>query len=132
MDALLDEVTASGGWNPYSTWESWDRVTLYVRLATLLPSNGRTSRRVLAVLAVSNRMFRIRLMSVIPVGHEYGIQLFRFEISRCTVFLFARSVLTAAQALQIQIWPIDRLVFYARNPRKHDAAVDRMWNIQDR
>jgi DNA modification methylase len=27
---------------------------------------------------------------------------------------------------QIQIWPIDRLVFYARNPRKNDAAVDRM------
>src|SRR5580698_4514426 len=26
----------------------------------------------------------------------------------------------------IQIWPIDRLVFYARNPRKNDAAVDRM------
>src|SRR5438477_2371112 len=33
---------------------------------------------------------------------------------------------TAAQTLQIQIWPIDRLVFYARNPRKNDAAVDRM------
>ncbi len=27
---------------------------------------------------------------------------------------------------QIQTWPIDRLVFYARNPRKNDAAVDRM------
>jgi len=33
---------------------------------------------------------------------------------------------TATQDLQIQIWPIDRLVFYARNPRKNDAAVDRM------
>src|SRR5437667_6725044 len=33
---------------------------------------------------------------------------------------------TAPQDLQIQIWPIDRLVFYARNPRKNDAAVDRM------
>src|SRR5690349_15411398 len=33
---------------------------------------------------------------------------------------------TAAQNLQIQTWPIDRLVFYARNPRKNDAAVDRM------
>ena len=32
----------------------------------------------------------------------------------------------AAQTHQIQIWPIDRLVFYARNPRKNDAAVDRM------
>src|ERR1039458_8931097 len=31
-----------------------------------------------------------------------------------------------AQKLQIQLWPIDRLVFYARNPRRNDAAVDRM------
>jgi DNA modification methylase len=28
--------------------------------------------------------------------------------------------------IQIQTWPIDRLVFYARNPRKNDAVVDRM------
>src|SRR5258708_3914133 len=28
--------------------------------------------------------------------------------------------------LQIEFWPIDRLVFYVRNPRKNDAAVDRM------
>ena len=27
---------------------------------------------------------------------------------------------------QIETWHIDRLVFYARNPRKNDAAVDRM------
>ena len=27
---------------------------------------------------------------------------------------------------EIQVWPIDKLVFYARNPRKNDAAVDRM------
>src|SRR5215471_15103815 len=33
---------------------------------------------------------------------------------------------TATQLLQIEIWPIDRLVFYARNPRKNDSAVDRM------
>jgi DNA modification methylase len=26
----------------------------------------------------------------------------------------------------IELWSIDRLVFYARNPRKNDAAVDRM------
>lgn len=32
----------------------------------------------------------------------------------------------ASPPLQIQIWPIDKLVFYARNPRKNDAAVDRM------
>src|SRR5438270_11404251 len=30
-------------------------------------------------------------------------------------------------ALQrIEMWSIDRLVFYARNPRKNDSAVDRM------
>src|SRR5664279_4348165 len=28
--------------------------------------------------------------------------------------------------IQIERWPIDRLVFYARNPRKNDAVVDRM------
>jgi ParB-like chromosome segregation protein Spo0J len=33
---------------------------------------------------------------------------------------------TATQSLQIQIWSIDRFVPYARNPRKNDAAVDRM------
>src|ERR1700674_3913882 len=27
---------------------------------------------------------------------------------------------------KIEIWSIERLVFYARNPRKNDAAVDRM------
>ena len=31
-----------------------------------------------------------------------------------------------SSALQILIWSIDKLVFYARNPRKNDAAVDRM------
>jgi len=29
-------------------------------------------------------------------------------------------------SMEIQTWSIDRLVFYARNPRKNDAAVDRM------
>jgi DNA modification methylase len=29
-------------------------------------------------------------------------------------------------AQQIEIWKIDRLVFYAKNPRKNDAAVDSM------
>src|SRR5271170_1996210 len=29
-------------------------------------------------------------------------------------------------AQRIECWPIDRLVEYARNPRKNDAAVDRM------
>jgi ParB-like nuclease domain len=27
---------------------------------------------------------------------------------------------------QIERWPIDRLVFYARNPRKNDSVVHRM------
>jgi hypothetical protein len=31
-----------------------------------------------------------------------------------------------APPMQIEIWPIDRLVLYARNPRKKDSAVDRM------
>jgi hypothetical protein len=44
------------------------------------------------------------------------------EIANC----YSRGVMTASASLQIQIWPIDRLVFYARNPRKNDAAVDRM------
>jgi ParB-like chromosome segregation protein Spo0J len=32
----------------------------------------------------------------------------------------------AAPSLEIQTWPIDRLILYARNPRKNDAVVDRM------
>src|ERR1700735_2147476 len=32
----------------------------------------------------------------------------------------------AEVSTEVQIWPIDRLVFYARNPRRNDAAVDRM------
>src|ERR1022692_4367146 len=28
--------------------------------------------------------------------------------------------------MEILFWPIDKFVFYARNPRKNDAAVDRM------
>jgi ParB-like chromosome segregation protein Spo0J len=35
-------------------------------------------------------------------------------------------MLKSPQALEIEIWSINRLVFYARNPRKNDAAVDRM------
>jgi DNA modification methylase len=34
--------------------------------------------------------------------------------------------MTATAPIEIQIWPIDRLVLYARNPRKNDAVVDRM------
>jgi len=33
---------------------------------------------------------------------------------------------TSPQTLQIETWHIDRFVPYARNPRKNDAAVDRM------
>ena len=32
----------------------------------------------------------------------------------------------AGTAMEIQIWPIDRLIPYARNPRKNDSAVDLM------
>ena len=35
-------------------------------------------------------------------------------------------MVSEAVAQSIQMWPIDKLVFYARNPRKNDAAVDRM------
>jgi ParB-like chromosome segregation protein Spo0J len=34
--------------------------------------------------------------------------------------------MVAQPQTDIQTWHIDRLVFYARNPRKNDAAVDRM------
>jgi len=34
--------------------------------------------------------------------------------------------MAVAQAMEISHWPIDRLVLYARNPRKNDSAVDRM------
>ena len=34
--------------------------------------------------------------------------------------------MTTAGPLETQTWPIDRLVLYARNPRKNDAVVDRM------
>ncbi len=27
---------------------------------------------------------------------------------------------------RVELWPVDKLVFYARNPRKNDAAVDRI------
>src|SRR5690349_13359776 len=35
-------------------------------------------------------------------------------------------MLTERAAQRIELWPIDKLVFYVRNPRKNDAAVDRM------
>ncbi|MFY9725066.1 MAG: DNA methyltransferase [Bryobacteraceae bacterium] len=35
-------------------------------------------------------------------------------------------MISSQQQSEIHIWPIERLVFYARNPRKNDAAVDRM------
>jgi hypothetical protein len=33
---------------------------------------------------------------------------------------------TAAPTPQIEIWPLERLIFYARNLRKNDSAVDKM------
>ena len=35
-------------------------------------------------------------------------------------------MVASKQSTEIDIWPIDKLIFYARNPRKNDAAVDRM------
>jgi len=35
-------------------------------------------------------------------------------------------MIKSAQLLEILFWPIERFIFYARNPRKNDAAVDRM------
>src|SRR5947199_1518784 len=35
-------------------------------------------------------------------------------------------VVSPAISMGVHAWPIDKLVFYARNPRKNDAAVDRM------
>jgi DNA modification methylase len=35
-------------------------------------------------------------------------------------------LVSPARAMDVQAWPIDKLIFYARNPRKNDAAVDRM------
>src|SRR5271154_2991898 len=35
-------------------------------------------------------------------------------------------MLTHPTAQQIELWPIERLVEYEKNPRKNDAAVDRM------
>src|SRR6058998_3409077 len=35
-------------------------------------------------------------------------------------------VVSPAILMEVHAWPIDKLVFYARNPRKNDAAVDRM------
>jgi len=35
-------------------------------------------------------------------------------------------MLTQPMAKHIEHWPIDKLIFYARNPRKNDAVVDRM------
>src|SRR5271156_6764404 len=35
-------------------------------------------------------------------------------------------MLTHPTAQQVELWPIERLVEYPRNPRKNDAVVDRM------
>ena len=38
----------------------------------------------------------------------------------------AQMITLPQSTIETQIWHIDRLVFYARNPRKNDGAVDRM------
>jgi hypothetical protein len=50
------------------------------------------------------------------------------EICNCYSGTNAEEPLMTSQSVaqRIEYWPIDRLVFYARNPRKNDAAVDRM------
>src|SRR5260370_25029199 len=35
-------------------------------------------------------------------------------------------MMTSPLSTEVQTWQIDKLVLYARNPRKNDAAVDRM------
>ena len=35
-------------------------------------------------------------------------------------------MIASAPPREVQVWPIERLILYARNPRKNDAAVDRM------
>jgi hypothetical protein len=39
---------------------------------------------------------------------------------------YSAAMTESVQQLQMEVWPIDRFVFYARNPRKNDTAVDRM------
>jgi hypothetical protein len=38
----------------------------------------------------------------------------------------AATLIESQHSLEIQFWPLDRLIPYARKPRKNDAAVDRM------
>jgi hypothetical protein len=38
-----------------------------------------------------------------------------------------RTLTISSQPTEIQTWPIGRLVFYMRGPRKNDAAVDRIF-----
>jgi hypothetical protein len=35
-------------------------------------------------------------------------------------------MIQSLQSAEVQMWHVDRLVFYARSPRKNNAAVDRM------
>jgi hypothetical protein len=37
----------------------------------------------------------------------------------------AHAANSGSKLRKVEIWPIDRLVFYARNPRKNDSVVDR-------
>ena len=38
-------------------------------------------------------------------------------------------MITTPPTIEIQLWPIDRFVHYARNPHKNDAVVDRNGGI---
>jgi hypothetical protein len=61
----------------------------------------------------------------LTVQHETPIRPRRGEPVQKTV-LIKGGMAPAEVPMKIQTWSIDKLVFYARNPRKNDAAVDRM------
>ncbi len=48
------------------------------------------------------------------------------ELGRCPTWIFSMTMKTESASQAIEIWPIERLVEYPRNPRKNDSAVDRM------
>src|SRR6202451_2645508 len=47
-------------------------------------------------------------------------------MSRSSILRNGAFAMPTKISMEIQIWQIDKLVFYVRNPRKNDAAVDRM------
>src|ERR1035437_5642211 len=73
----------------------------------------------------------MRKQSVIPNSPSSEAQVARITPRRRgpvqkTVLIKGGMVALTEVPLKIQTWSIDKLVFYARNPRKNDAALDRM------